>query len=111
MQQVVKKNILTYRTNVGCEKPVSNFSSTTSLGPLQTQQMLGPGQKFQQHQKFAKKSKSIVNSTDNLQASSMSSKSANMPLKAAPSTSKFTVCATVETPILKLTKVEEKSGT
>ena len=57
LQQVVKKNILSYRSTTIGEKPISAFSSTTSLGPLQTQQVLGPGQKFQQHQKFNKKSK------------------------------------------------------
>ena len=36
LQQVVKKNIMTYRTNALAEKPVSSFNSTQSLGPLQS---------------------------------------------------------------------------
>ena len=119
--------MLTYRTNALGEKPVSQFSSTTSLGPLQASaSMAGPGQKFNQAQPIAqyKKSKSIVSSTDNLsiltggkpqlsqtqRASGLSATLAQIAPKTTTAAGAPTVGSAKETPVIKLSKVEEIEG-
>ena len=68
------------------DKPVSAFNSTTSLGPLQSTQNMGPGQKFSQQMGLPqfKKSKSIVGSSDNLHSSMMSSKQMSQTCRGGP---------------------------
>lgn len=53
---------MTYRTNAIAEKPAANFSSTQSLGPLQSMQTIGPGQK--QSLLLMKKKQTVRSSTE-----------------------------------------------
>ena len=101
---------MTYRTNALAEKPVSSFGSTQSLGPLQSMQTIGPGQK--QSLLLMKKKQTLRSSTERLAAtaSSMStgSKLVNQPLNATAKVSAFQTRET--TSLLKLNKVEEQAA-
>ena len=96
--------MMTYRTNNVAEKPVSSFSSTTSLGPLQSQLGNGPGHKIQM-QAYAKKSKTILGSLDNTLPTTA-------PLVRSANTTKNSVIPAMvsklssETPIIKPLKIE-----
>ena len=102
---------MTYRTNALAEKPVSSFGSTQSLGPLQSMQTIGPGQK--QSLLLMKKKQTLRSSTERLPATTPSmstgSKLVNHPLNATAKVSAFQTRET--TPLmLKLSKVEEQAA-
>ena len=101
---------MTYRTNALAEKPVSSFGSTQSLGPLQSMQSIGPGQK--QSLLLMKKKQTLRSSTERLPATTPSmstgSKIVNHPLNATAKVSAFQTKET--TPLIKLNKVEEQAA-
>ena len=101
---------MTYRTNALAEKPVSSFGSTQSLGPLQSMQSIGPGQK--QSLLLMKKKQTLRSSTERLPATTPSmstgSKIVNHPLNATAKVSAFQTKET--TPLIKLDKVEEQAA-
>ena len=107
---------MTYRTNTVVDKPISSFNSTTSLGPLQSTLVTGPGQKLaqqQSNQAFIKHSKSNVsidncmrgNQTQKLNLNGLAaSTTANIIAAAKPSTAEPTTLT------LKLNPVEESKS-
>lgn len=93
------------------EKPAANFSSTQSLGPLQSMQTIGPGQK--QSLLLMKKKQTVRSSTEQLPVTASSLSASAKITQVMNATAKVSAFQTKDssTNLIKLTKVEEGATT